>query len=150
MTVLPRSNCSVETALAVLGGRWKGVVLFWILQGKRRFGDLRRQLPNCSARMLTLQLRELEADGILERSERREGRVVVAEYTFTPFGRTVEPLLLALCAWGSLVQARANPPGATGDSIPQEGDHKQATEDDDEQPREDREPRPRRRGGVRA
>lgn len=148
MTVLPRSNCSVETALAVLGGRWKGVVLFWILRGKRRFGDLRRQLPNCSARMLTLQLRELVADGILERSERREGRVIVAEYAFTPFGRTVEPLLLALCAWGSLVQTRAEGAASAIDSIPQEGDHKQATEDDDEEPGEDREGGARRRGGA--
>ncbi|MBL8606228.1 MAG: helix-turn-helix transcriptional regulator [Myxococcales bacterium] len=100
-----RSNCAVEAALGVIGGRWKGVVLFWLLEGKLRFGELRRKVPNCTERMLTLQLRELEEDGLVERTVYAEVPPRV-EYELTPFGRSLEPVLRGLCEWGQRYKRR--------------------------------------------
>jgi DNA-binding HxlR family transcriptional regulator len=101
-----RSGCSVETALDLIGGRWKGVVLFWLLSGRKRFGELRRQLPNCTQRMLTLQLRELEEDGLVTRTVYAEVPPRV-EYELTVLGHTLEPVLRGLCAWGAAYKEQA-------------------------------------------
>jgi DNA-binding HxlR family transcriptional regulator len=95
----------VEAALGVIGGRWKGVVLFWLLDGKLRFGELRRKLPNCTERVLTLQLRELEEDGLVKRTVYAEVPPRV-EYELTPFGRSLESVLRGLCDWGSRYKRR--------------------------------------------
>lgn len=101
----PQSGCTVESALAVIGGRWKGVVLYWLLGGKRRFGELRRRLLNCTPRVLTLQLRELEHDGLIKRTVHAEVPPRV-EYELTAFGRSLEPILLALKDWGTRYHRR--------------------------------------------
>ena len=103
--VAGRSGCAVEAALAVIGGRWKGVVLFWLLEEKKRFGELRRLLPNCSARMLTLQLRELEVDGLVKRTVYAEVPPRV-DYELTSFGRSLEPVLRGLREWGQRYERR--------------------------------------------
>jgi DNA-binding HxlR family transcriptional regulator len=95
----------VESALAVIGGRWKGVVLYWLLDGKLRFGELRRHLMNCTPRVLTLQLRELERDGLINRTVHAEVPPRV-DYELTPFGRSLEPILLGLKEWGTRYQRR--------------------------------------------
>ena len=100
-----KSGCAVESALSVIGGRWKGVVLYWLLREKKRFGELRRLLPNCSARMLTLQLRELEADGLVKRTVYAEVPPRV-DYELTAFGRSLEPVLRGLREWGERYQKR--------------------------------------------
>ncbi|MGE5333202.1 MAG: winged helix-turn-helix transcriptional regulator [Nitrososphaerota archaeon] len=92
-------SCSVEATLDVIGGKWKGVILFYLLDDKRRFGELRRLLPEVTQRMLTLQLRELEEAGIVHREVYREVPPRV-EYSLTPFGKTLEPILLLMRAWG--------------------------------------------------
>ena len=61
------TGCAVEATLAVVGGRWKPVLLFHLLEGRKRFSDLCRSVPNATQRMVTLQLRELEADGVVAR-----------------------------------------------------------------------------------
>ena len=94
-----KTNCSVEAALSLIGGRWKGVVLFWLLKGKKRFSELRKILANCSQRMLTVQLRELEEDGLVTRTVYPEVPPRV-EYELTAFGRTLEPVLVLLKEWG--------------------------------------------------
>lgn len=104
-TTRPLSGCAVESALAVIGGRWKGVVLFWLLGDKKRFGELRRHLTNCSARVLTLQLRELERDGLIKRTVYAEVPPRV-EYELTVFGRSLEPVLRGLREWGERYQRR--------------------------------------------
>jgi DNA-binding HxlR family transcriptional regulator len=100
-----KSGCAVEAALGVIGGRWKGVVLHWLLKEKTRFGELRRKLPNCSARVLTLQLRELEGAGLVKRTVYAEVPPRV-EYELTAFGRSLEPVLLSLKEWGERYERR--------------------------------------------
>jgi DNA-binding HxlR family transcriptional regulator len=94
-----KTGCGVESALSVIGGRWKGVVLFSLLSGKTRFGALQRTIPKCSQRMLTIQLRELESDGLVKRTVYAEVPPHV-EYELTAFGRSLEPVLRQLKEWG--------------------------------------------------
>jgi DNA-binding HxlR family transcriptional regulator len=89
----------VEATLDVIGGKWKGVILFKLLVGPQRFSDLKRQLPAITQRMLTLQLRELEEDGIVHREIYKQVPPKV-EYSLTEFGKTLEPVLIAMLAWG--------------------------------------------------
>jgi DNA-binding HxlR family transcriptional regulator len=92
-------GCPVEGTLQLIDGKWKGVVLFHLLGGTMRFNELRRRLQNCTQRMLTTQLRELEADGLVHRKVYPEVPPKV-EYSLTPRGRTLEPVITALRAWG--------------------------------------------------
>jgi DNA-binding HxlR family transcriptional regulator len=62
-----RDKCGVETTIAVVGGKWKPMILYALLSGPRRFGELTRLIPEITQRMLTLQLRELEEDGVITR-----------------------------------------------------------------------------------
>jgi len=94
-----RTGCSVEATLSVIGGVWKPVLLFHLLGGKLRFNALCRLLPAATPRMLTLQLRELEADGIITRTVYPEVPPKV-EYELTDLGRTLQPVLLSMRAWG--------------------------------------------------
>src|SRR2546425_8781705 len=86
-------SCPVEATVDIIGGKWKSVILFHLLPGKKRFGQLQRLLPGVTQRMLTLQLRELEEDGIIARHVYREVPPKV-EYSLTDFGTSLEPILL--------------------------------------------------------
>jgi DNA-binding HxlR family transcriptional regulator len=100
-----RSGCAVEVTLSVIGGLWKPVILFHLLREKKRFMELTRLMPNTTQRMLTLQLRELEADGIVARRVYPQVPPKV-EYELTPFGETLAPVLISLREWGESYQAR--------------------------------------------
>ncbi len=100
-----KTGCSVEATLAVIGGRWKPVLLFHLLDGPKRFGELRRLTPNATERMITLQLRELEADGVLSRHVYQEVPPRV-EYRLTDFGRSLEKLLVDMRDWGESFKQR--------------------------------------------
>lgn len=93
-------GCPVEVALDVLGGKWKGVILYHLSDETKRFNELRRLLPGVSQRMLTRQLRELEADNIIHREIYPEIPPKV-EYSLTDFGETLTPILMALGTWGT-------------------------------------------------
>lgn len=92
-------GCSVEATLSLIDGKWKGVILFHLLEGTLRFNALRRRIPDVTQRMLTNQLRELEVDGLIIRQVYAQVPPKV-EYSLSPRGRTLEPVLLALKLWG--------------------------------------------------
>ena len=98
-------GCSVEATLEVIGGKWKGVILFHLLSETKRFNELRRLVPDVTQRMLTLQLRELEADGVVHRQIYQQVPPRV-EYSLTEFGRSLEPILLLLRDWGDQYSQR--------------------------------------------
>jgi len=92
-------GCPVEAALERIGGKWKGVALYHLLNGTKRYNELKREVGNVTQRMLTKQLRELENDGLIVRTVFPVVPPHV-EYSLSEKGRTLEPILLALRDWG--------------------------------------------------
>jgi DNA-binding HxlR family transcriptional regulator len=93
------TGCSVERTLSLIDGKWKIVVLYKLLRGTLRFNELRRLIPTVTQRMLTHQLRELEADGLIIRTVYAQVPPRV-EYSLSSRGRSLEPVILALKHWG--------------------------------------------------
>ncbi len=93
--------------MSVIGGVWKPVLVFHLLGGTLRFNALCRLTPSATPRMITLQLRELEADGVIHRTVFPEVPPRV-EYRLTPLGRTLEPILVAMRDWGTAFQASSS------------------------------------------
>lgn len=92
--------CGLDAALAVIGGKWKPLILFHLAHEARRYGDLRRAVGKVSDKMLIQQLKELEADGIVDRLDFKEIPPKV-EYSLTDFGQTLADALKPLCSWGT-------------------------------------------------
>ncbi|SDE65212.1 DNA-binding transcriptional regulator, HxlR family [Fontibacillus panacisegetis] len=92
-------GCPVEFTLGVIGGKWKGILLYHLINGVKRFNELRRTCPNITQRMLTLQLRELEQDGLIHREVYQQVPPKV-EYSLTPLGQTLIPIILQMKVWG--------------------------------------------------
>jgi DNA-binding HxlR family transcriptional regulator len=88
-----------ERALKVISGRWKAVLLYLLFDGPKRLSELSRARPEISQKVLIQQLREMEEHGIVHREVFREVPPRV-EYSATQLGRSLEPVLLALCTWG--------------------------------------------------
>jgi DNA-binding HxlR family transcriptional regulator len=94
-------------SLSLLGGssivcdrrKWKGVIIFQSLSGSKRFNELHRSFQGISHHMLTVQLRELEEDGVVRRTVYPEVPPKV-EYSLTPFGQSLRPILLLMREWG--------------------------------------------------
>jgi DNA-binding HxlR family transcriptional regulator len=93
-------TCGLDAALFVLGGKWKPLILFHLAQGARRYGELRRAVGSVSDKVLIQQLKELQADRIIDRVDFGEIPPKV-EYSLTGFGRTLGRALAPLCEWGT-------------------------------------------------
>jgi len=91
--------CSVEGTLDLIDGKWKGVILYYLLEDTLRFNELRRCIPNVTQRVLVSQLRALEADGFVQRVIYPEVPPKV-EYSLTDRGRSLKAVILALKKWG--------------------------------------------------
>ena len=91
-------GCPTEQTLDLISGRWKALVIYWLLKGDRRFNQLQRDLNGITHRTLTKQLRELEADGLVERHDFAENPPRV-EYRLSALGQSLEPILLAMHEW---------------------------------------------------
>lgn len=89
----------VEVTISLIGGKWKPLIVFYLLGGTKRFSELRRLLPQATQQMLTMQLRELEQAGILHRQVYAQVPPKV-EYSLTDLGRSIEPVLRQMCSWG--------------------------------------------------
>jgi DNA-binding HxlR family transcriptional regulator len=92
-------TCAMDLTMSYIGGKWKTVVLWYLRNAPKRFGELRRLVPGISEKMLSLQLRELESDGIVTRTVFPEVPPRV-EYELTAEGRSLIPALDAIAAWG--------------------------------------------------
>ncbi|OCI90874.1 HxlR family transcriptional regulator [Agrobacterium sp. 13-626] len=99
-------NCPVEATVDVAGGKWKPVIIYHLLDGPKRFGELRRMTGDPSQRSITMQLRQLEDDGIVNREVFAEVPPRV-EYSLTEFGKTLWPVLRAMKEWGDSFMARS-------------------------------------------
>jgi len=91
--------CPVAVTLSTIGGKWKPLIVWYLLSGTKRFGELRRLIPDATQQMLTMQLRELEQAGMLHREVYAQVPPKV-EYSLTESGRSLEPVLRQMAAWG--------------------------------------------------
>ena len=99
------SPCGLDVALSVVGGKWKPLILYQLKNGPQRFGDLRRAIPEVTQKMLTDRLKELEGDGIVH----REVYPIIppkVEYSLTPYGEGLKPVLAAMAEWGMRHRSR--------------------------------------------
>jgi DNA-binding HxlR family transcriptional regulator len=101
MNTLRKENyrCAVEVTIEIAGGKWKPLIIHYLLSGTKRFGELKRLIGGVTQRSLTLQLRELETNGIINRTVFNEMPPKV-EYNLTEKGRSLSPLLIAMKMWG--------------------------------------------------
>jgi DNA-binding HxlR family transcriptional regulator len=100
--VLLRGNkfhCAMDITMNFIGGKWKTVVLWYLRKDKKRFGELKKLIPDITEKMLSLQLKTLEEDGIVKRTIYPEVPPRV-EYEMTDFGRTMIPMLEEIALWG--------------------------------------------------
>ena len=93
------AHCPAEYTLNVIGGRWKVLILWKLFQGEHRFSALFRAMNGPTQKMLTQQLRELEHDGLVRRQVYAQVPPKV-EYSLTPLGMSLKPVVNAMCAWG--------------------------------------------------
>ena len=92
--------CGLDAALAVMGGKWKPLILYHLHSGPKRFGELKRSVAGVSEKVLIQQLRELAAAGVLTRHDYQQVPPMV-DYTMTAFGLTLARALMPLCVWGT-------------------------------------------------
>lgn len=91
--------CSTSLAMKFIGGKWKAVILMHLIKAKR-YSQLRKELPTVTERTISLQLKELEEDGLISRTVHADKPPLKVEYALTAFGRTLIPLLTSIAAWG--------------------------------------------------
>ena len=105
MTTDEPPQCGLDVALAVMGGKWKPLILYHLSSGPKRFGDLKRSVVGVSEKVLIQQLRELVAATVLTRHDYQRVPPMV-DYTLTAFGVTLVRALMPLCEWGVVHRAQ--------------------------------------------
>ena len=107
-----RSACPLYTAIGVVSGRWKPMIIQRLARGPHGFGELQRTMPRVTAKVLREQLRQLEADGLVKRRALTPARLGV-RYTLTPYAKTLNPVFGALVKWGMQHLERRETAGGT-------------------------------------
>lgn len=93
-------SCGLDATLRIIAGKWKPLILYFLLQGPNRYGALKRAVQGVSDKVLIQQLKELEADGVVVRTDYKEVPPRV-DYALTPLGRSLAQALEPLCTWGT-------------------------------------------------
>jgi len=94
--------CCASVTMGIIGGKWKTVILYHLMEKPLRYNELRKQMPSVTERTLSLQLKTLEDDGIVERKVFTKKPPLRVEYSMTAFGKTLIPLLKSIAEWGDL------------------------------------------------
>lgn len=97
--------CCASLTMAVIGGKWKTVILYHLMHNTLRYSELRKAMPTVTERTLSLQLKKLESDGIVKRSVFYEKPPLKVEYSLTPLGKTLLPVIKVIVEWGDSVIA---------------------------------------------
>ena len=92
--------CCTSVTMKFIGGKWKAVILHHLLDGAKRYNELKKSIPTITERTLSLQLKQLEEDHIVNRKVYTEKPPLMVEYTLTEFGKTLLPVLEAITNWG--------------------------------------------------
>jgi DNA-binding HxlR family transcriptional regulator len=93
-------SCGLDATLRIISGKWKPLILFFLRDGPRRYGELKRLTQGVSDKVLIQQLKDLEADHVLARNDYKEVPPRV-DYTLTPLGRSLAEAIVPLCTWGT-------------------------------------------------
>jgi len=93
--------CTVSLVMDLVGGKWKTVILYHLKDGEKRYSELRKEMVSVTEMTLSLQLKQLEKDGLVSRTVFGEKPPIRVEYTLTDFGRTFIPVLEAITSWGN-------------------------------------------------
>ena len=94
------TGCGLNATLRIIAGKWKPLVLFFLRDTPKRYGELRRLIPGVSDKVLIQSLKDLEADCVLARNDYKEVPPRV-DYTLTPLGRSLAEAIIPLCTWGT-------------------------------------------------
>jgi DNA-binding HxlR family transcriptional regulator len=97
---IDETNCPVKATIDIIGGKWKPIILYYLKDGTKRFGELQKLIPHATKKMLTQQLRELEKDSIIKRKVYKVVPPKV-EYSLSDYGLTLRPILEAMADWGT-------------------------------------------------
>ncbi|WP_103863532.1 helix-turn-helix domain-containing protein [Aquimarina sp. I32.4] len=92
--------CCTSLTMGVIGGKWKTVILFYLIEGTLRYNELRKKMPNVTERTLSLQLKKLEEDEIIKRKVYRSKPPLKVEYSLTELGKTLIPVIQSIANWG--------------------------------------------------
>jgi len=98
--------CTVSLAMDLVGGKWKVVMLYHLKDAAKRYSELRKELPGVTERTLSLQLKQLEEDGLIMRQVYGEKPPIKVVYSLTDFGKSFTPVLDAILGWGNQIASR--------------------------------------------
>lgn len=97
--------CCASLTMGMIGGKWKTVIIFHLIDGTLRYNELRKEMPSVTERTLSLQLKTLEEDGIVKRKVYTSKPPLKVEYSLTDFGKTLIPVIKSIADWGVSVVA---------------------------------------------
>ncbi|GFZ85012.1 transcriptional regulator [Aquaticitalea lipolytica] len=96
-------SCTTSIAMELIGGKWKSVILIYLTDGKKRYNELYKLISTITERTLSLQLKQLEEDGLISRRVYTKKPPLKVEYALTPFGESLAPVLKSIANWGKIV-----------------------------------------------
>ncbi len=95
--------CCASLTMGIIGGKWKTVILYHLLEGTLRYSEIRKKMPTVTERTLSLQLKNLEEDGVIQRKVYTTKPPLKVEYSLTDFGKTLIPVVESITNWGHFV-----------------------------------------------